>query len=84
MGLALAQFLVGDTAKAKVALTAALGRNGHFGKAVLGHIRKEVESPVGAPPGSKEEAVVYAQTYGDVWDDASRKFLKEALESPGA
>ncbi len=80
MGLALAQFLAGDKDKAKVALNAALGRNSHFAKAVLGHIRQEVSSPVGAPAGSKEEAVVYSQTYGDVWDDAARQFLKEALE----
>ena len=39
-----------------------------------------MDNPLGAPPGSREEAAVYAQTYGDVWDDKSKEFLAQALE----
>ena len=30
-------------------------------------------------PGSVEEALLYAQTYGDVWTDDAKKFLEKAL-----
>ena len=33
----------------------------------------------GAQPGSVEEALLYAQTYGDVWTDDAKKFLEKAL-----
>ena len=36
-------------------------------------------------PGSVEEALLYAQTYGDVWTDDAKKFLEKALaEKPKA
>jgi len=79
MGLALVNFLKGDEAAARAALQLALEANPHFGKAVLGHIRKQVDNPLGAAPGSREEAAVYAQTYGDVWDDKAKEFLERAL-----
>jgi tetratricopeptide (TPR) repeat protein len=83
MGLALAHFLAGDPAAARAALGKALESNPYFGKAVLGQIRKQVDNPLGAPPGSREEAAVYSQTYGDAWDEKAKEFLAEALE-PGA
>jgi predicted Zn-dependent protease len=79
MGLALVNFLNGDEAAARAALQLALAANPSFGKAVLGHIRKQVDNPLGAAPGSREEAAVYAQTYGDVWDDKAKEFLERAL-----
>ena len=79
LGLALAHFATGDRAKAEAALQQALQANAHFGKALLGQLRKRVDNPVGAAPGSREEALVYAQTYGDVWDDEAKKFLEETL-----
>jgi tetratricopeptide (TPR) repeat protein len=79
MTLALAHFAAGDKAAAGAALEQALGTNQHFGKAVMGQIRKQVDNPLGATPGSREEAAVYAQTYGDAWDDKAKEFLDEAL-----
>jgi tetratricopeptide (TPR) repeat protein len=83
MGIALAHFLAGDKAAAEKALDQALASNPHYGKAVLGQIRKQVDNPLGAAPGSREEAAVYAQTYGDVWDDKAKEFLTEALAQIG-
>jgi hypothetical protein len=81
----LAHFAAGDTAKAKTALHEALAANPHFAKALLGKLRRRVDNLLGAAPGSIEEAVVYAQTYGDVWDDKARAFLEEAsAPAPGA
>jgi tetratricopeptide (TPR) repeat protein len=80
MGLALAHFVAGDQAKAEEALTAALQANSHFGKAVLGRIRRHVENVAGTQPGSIEEALVYAQTYGDTWTDEAKAFLTKALD----
>jgi predicted Zn-dependent protease len=79
LALALAHFAGGDRAKADEALDRALAANPYYGKALLGLLRKRVDNPVGAPPGSREEALVYAQTYGDVWDAPAKKFLEEAL-----
>lgn len=79
VGLALAYFASGARDKAEASLEKALAANTHFGKAILGQIRKRVDSPLGALPGSREEAVIYAQTYGDVWDEPARKFLEETL-----
>jgi tetratricopeptide (TPR) repeat protein len=79
VGLALAHFAGGDRPRAEEALSKALAANPYYGKALLGQIRKRVDNPVGAAPGSREEALVYAQTYGDVWDDAAKKFLEESL-----
>lgn len=84
LGLALAQFAAGNRAAAEEALGRALESNAHYGKALLGQIRRRVDNVVGTPPGSREEAVVYAQTYGDVWDDAAKKFLDEALAARAA
>jgi tetratricopeptide (TPR) repeat protein len=79
LGLALAHFASGERGKAEAALDKALESNPSYGKALLGLFRKRVDNPVGAAPGSREEALVYAQTYGDVWDDEAKKFLEEAL-----
>jgi tetratricopeptide (TPR) repeat protein len=79
LGLALAHFAAGDRARAEEALDRALAANPNFAKALLGQLRKRVDNPVGAAPGSREEALVYAQTYGDVWDAPAKKFLEEAL-----
>jgi tetratricopeptide (TPR) repeat protein len=84
MTLALAHFLAGDKNAAATALGAALATNQHFGKAVLGLVRKQVDNPLGATPGSREEAAVYAQTYGDAWDDNAKAWLTEAMAAdPG-
>jgi tetratricopeptide (TPR) repeat protein len=80
MGLALAHFVAGSKAEAAASLTAALQANPHFAKAVLGRIRRRVENLAGSQPGSIEEALVYAQTYGDVWTDDAKTLLVAALE----
>jgi tetratricopeptide (TPR) repeat protein len=80
MGLALAHFVAGAEDKAKEALAAALAANAHFGKAVLGRIRRHVENVAGTQPGTIEEAQVYAQTYGDTWTDEAKAFLIRALD----
>jgi tetratricopeptide (TPR) repeat protein len=84
MGLCLAQFQSGDLTAARTALGHALESNLYFGKAILGLVRRQVDNPLAATPGSREEAVVYAQTYGDAWDDAAKAFLTEALEATAA
>jgi len=48
LALALAQFSAGAEAKAKTALAAALESNAHYGKALLGRIRRRVENVAGA------------------------------------
>ena len=45
----------------------------------MGQIRKRVDNPIGAAAGSREEALIYAQTYGDVWDEPAKKFLEEVM-----
>ena len=80
LGLALAQFAAGDEAKARAALTTALDANPHYGKTLLGRVRRRVENLAGARPGSLEEALLYAQTYGDVWTDPAKKFLEMVLD----
>ena len=46
---------------------------------------RRVENVAGAQEGSVEEALLYAQTYGDVWNDAAKKFLEQALaEKPAS
>ena len=79
MGLSLAHFAAGDRPHAEEALDRALAANPYFGRALLGQLRKRVDNPVGAAAGSREEALVYAQTYGDVWDAEAKKFLEETL-----
>jgi tetratricopeptide (TPR) repeat protein len=84
LGLALAHFESGDRPRAEEALARALAANPFVGKALLGQLRKRMDNPVGAAPGTREEALVYAQTYGDVWDEAAKKFVEETLSaSPG-
>jgi tetratricopeptide (TPR) repeat protein len=80
LGLALAYFVSGAEDKARAALGAALDANPHFGKTLLGRIRRRVENVAGSQPGSIEEALVYSQTYGDVWTDAAKEFLEKVLD----
>jgi tetratricopeptide (TPR) repeat protein len=80
LGLALAHFVAGAEDKARAALAAALDANPHYGKALLGRIRRRVENVAGATPGSIEEALVYSQTYGDVWTDGAKKMLEAVVE----
>ena len=84
LGLALAYFVSGAEDKARAALGAALDANPHFGKTLLGRIRRRVENVAGSQPGSVEEALVYSQTYGDVWTDAAKEFLDKVLDERGA
>ena len=84
LGLALAYFVSGAEDKARAALTAALDANPHFGKTLLGRIRRRVENVAGSQPGSIEEALVYSQTYGDVWTDAAKEFLEKVLDERSA
>ena len=80
LGLALAHITAGAEAKARAALDAALDANPHYGKTVLGRVRRRVENLAGTQPGSLEEALVYAQTYGDVWTEAAKTFLENAID----
>ncbi|MES1207685.1 MAG: tetratricopeptide repeat protein [Pseudomonadota bacterium] len=84
MGLALAQITTGAGEAAEANLAAALEANPHFAKALLGRIRRRVENLAGSQPGSIEEALVYAQTYGDVWTDEAKKTLVAAVDGDGA
>ena len=81
LGLALAEFKAGARDKAQAALEKALDANPHYGKTVLGRVRRRVENLAGTQPGSLEEALVYSQTYGDVWTDDAKKFLEEILDA---
>jgi tetratricopeptide (TPR) repeat protein len=80
-GLAVSHFVAGDEAKARAALDAALDANPHYGRTLLGRIRRRVENIAATQPGSLEEALVYAQTYGDVWTDAAKEFLEKELSA---
>ena len=84
LGLALASFVAKQEDKARAALAAALDANPHFGKALLGRIRRRVENVAGSQPGSIEEALVYSQTYGDVWTEDAKAFLDKVLEERSA
>jgi len=84
LGLALAHFTAGAADKARAALESALEANPHFGKALLGRVRRRVDSLAGSQPGSLEEALVYVQTYGDVWTDDAKKFLEEIVDGRAA
>ncbi|HVU50767.1 MAG TPA: SEC-C domain-containing protein [Polyangia bacterium] len=84
LGLALAHLTAGAEAKARAALDAALDANPHYGKAILGRVRRRVENLAGTAPGSLEEALVYAQTYGDVWTEPAKAFLEKALDDRAA
>jgi Tfp pilus assembly protein PilF len=80
LGLALAHVTAGDEKKARAALAEALDANPHYGKALLGQVRRRVENLAGTQPGSLEEALVYTQTYGDVWTDDAKKLLETVLD----
>jgi len=80
LGGALAPSTPGAEAQARAALDAALDANPHYGKTVLGRVRRRVENLAGTQPGSLEEALVYAQTYGDVWNEAAKTFLQNAID----
>jgi hypothetical protein len=84
LGLALAHVTTGAADKARKSLDAALDANQHYGKALLGRIRRRVENMAGTAPGSIEEALVYAQTYGDVWTEPAKDFLEKALDERAA
>ena len=84
MGLALAQFLSGDLSEAQSSLGAAHAANRYLGRAVLGQVRRRVDNPAAAVPGSQEEAVVYAQAFGDVWNEEAKAFLTKFLEGGSA
>jgi tetratricopeptide (TPR) repeat protein len=84
LGLALAYFVAGAEDKARAALATALDANPHFGKTLLGRVRRRVENVAGSQPGSVEEALVYSQTYGDVWTDDAKAFLEKVLEERSA
>jgi len=84
LGLALAYATTGAEADARAALDAALDANPHYGKTILGRVRRRVENIAGTQPGSLEEALVYAQTYGDVWTDDAKKFVEAALDERAA
>lgn len=79
--LALARFAAGDKAGARPLLEQALAANPHLPRAILTANRRYVENVLGAAAGTLEEALVYAQTYGDVWDDAAKAFLKDVAAS---
>ncbi|HXJ21634.1 MAG TPA: SEC-C metal-binding domain-containing protein [Polyangia bacterium] len=81
VGFALALFASGKETEARAAIEAALETNQHYGKTLLGRVRRRVENIAGARPGSVEEALLYTQTYGDVWTDAAKKFLEGVLDS---
>jgi tetratricopeptide (TPR) repeat protein len=84
LGLALARFTLGDQAGARAAITAALDDNPHYGKAVLGRVRRHVENVAAAGEGTLEQALLYAQTYADVWTEPAKKFLAEVLDERAA
>jgi hypothetical protein len=45
---------------------------------------KRAANLAAATPGSREEAMGYAQTYGDAWDASAKKFLEEYMETRAA
>jgi tetratricopeptide (TPR) repeat protein len=80
LGLALARFAAGSEPEAEASLHVALDANPHYGKALLGRVRRRVENVAAAQPGSIEEALLYTQTYGDVWTDAAKAFLEKVMD----
>ncbi|HXU63660.1 MAG TPA: tetratricopeptide repeat protein [Polyangia bacterium] len=81
VGLALAYFASGKESEARAAIERALDSNAHYGKTLLGKVRRRVENIAAAQPGSLEEALLYTQTYGDVWTDDAKKFLQTVLDA---
>ena len=47
-------------------------------------MRRRVENIAGTQPGSLEEALVYSQTYGDVWTDGAKKMLESVIDERSA
>jgi hypothetical protein len=84
LNLALAKFTLGDEAEARKQILAALDDNAHYGKAILGRVRRHVENVAAAGPGTLEQALLYAQTYADVWTDGAKKFLETVLDERAA
>jgi tetratricopeptide (TPR) repeat protein len=80
MSLALAQFLADDRVAAERSLDKALAANGNLAKVLLGRVPKRAANLGAAPPGSREEAFGYAQTYGDAWEAPAKQFLEAYLE----
>ena len=84
MSLGLAQFGAGDRTAAQAAMLRALDANSHFGVALLGRIPAQATNLGAATAGSREEAVGYAQTFGDAWDKEAKDFLKETMAGRSA
>ena len=80
MNLGLARFAAGDEAGARKAMAVALDANPHFGKVVLGRVRRHVENVAAAAPGTLEEALLYGQTYADVWTDGAKDLLEKVMD----
>jgi Tfp pilus assembly protein PilF len=80
LNLGLAKVVAGDEAGARKALGKALDANPHFAKAVLGRVRRHVENVAAAGPGTVEQALLYAQTYADVWTDDAKKLLETIMD----
>jgi tetratricopeptide (TPR) repeat protein len=84
LSLGLARFAADDRPAAQTAILQALDANSHFGVALLGRIPARAANLGAATAGSREEAVGYAQTFGDAWDEAAKSFLKEILAGRSA
>jgi tetratricopeptide (TPR) repeat protein len=84
LSLGLAHFAAGDRAAAQAAILQALAANSHFGVALLGRVPARAANLGAAATGSREEAVGYAQTFGDAWDKEAKSFLKEVLAGRSA
>jgi tetratricopeptide (TPR) repeat protein len=79
MSLGLAQFAAGDKESAQASLLKGLEANAHFGTALINRGGGLPSNLGTAAAGSREEAQGYAQTFGDMWDDAAKTFLKEVM-----
>ncbi len=84
LSLGLAHFVAGDRATAQAAMLQALAANSHFGVALLGRVPARAANLGAATAGSREEAVGYAQTFGDAWDKEAKSFFKEVLAGRSA
>ena len=84
LSLGLAQFAAGDRPAAQAAILRAVETNSHFGVALLGRVPVHAANLAAATPGSREEAVGYAQTFGDAWDKEAKSFFKEVLAGRSA
>jgi tetratricopeptide (TPR) repeat protein len=84
LSLGLAHFAAGDRAAAQAAMLQALAANSHFGVALLGRVPSQAANLGAATAGSREEAVGYAQTFGDAWDKDAKSFFKEVLAGRSA